>query len=737
MVTSTWLAVALGAASLVPGAVAFIPPVGTAARTVDFCPERCAISGPSTGNWSVYANFKTIKKCQQTMFYDFSLYDPVDDPSINHRIQACSSFGSDFYNMPTEPVPAKLAESASSVEVEFELGWWHDGFGLAKPAIRSLVQQLREYIDHGYGASDRPFILYGRSGRATIGVYIGQGLLNQGLSASALQTFKDNLDKLDVTTPSLAMQLCGPDYDNAHIFGVAVTSNATFAPIQSAIKSWASGTCLSFLGSKSFAGKATFTTPLLNSTLASSTLTNSTLPARHSTHATSFDTRSTTLHKRADCRAVQVEYLEWCPELAVKCGISPADFTKYNPGICGSLQPKQWVCCSSGTLPDVRPKPNADGTCFWYKVKADDNCSSLSAANGLTNEELDELNQNTWGWSGCDPLFAETVICLSKGKPPFPAAIANAVCGPQKLGTKAPTDGSDIAKLNPCPLNACCNIWGQCGVTRDFCIDTNTGPPGTAETGTYGCISNCGVDVVKGTGTGAIKLAYFQGYGMGRQCLYQDALQIDTSKYTHLHFGFGTLTRDTYQVEVGDASSSYQFGEFKRVRNAKRILSFGGWDFSTFPDTYMIFRDGVKPANRLKMATNIANFIKEHNLDGVDIDWEYPGAPDLPDFDPGKAEDGPNYLAFLAILKNLLPGRTVAIAAPASYWYLKQFPIKEISRVVDYIVYMTYDLHGQVSLTRSSILMAMYLTRDNSGTPVMSTRKRTATLETVFAAKST
>ncbi|RYO82101.1 hypothetical protein DL762_006788 [Monosporascus cannonballus] len=285
-------------------------------------------------------------------------------------------------------------------------------------------------------------------------------------------------------------------------------------------------------------------------------------------------------------------------------------------------------------------------------------------------------------------------MCLSKGKPPFPAPIANAVCGPQKPGSKPPTDGSNIADLNPCPLNACCSIWGQCGVTKDFCVNTNTGPPGTAKPGTYGCISNCGVDVIKGTGTGAIKLAYFQGYGINRKCLYQDALQIDTSKYTHLHFGFGTLT-PSYEVQVGDTLSSYQFGEFKRIRNAKRILSFGGWDFSTFPDTYYIFRNGVKPANRLKMATNIANFIKKHDLDGVDIDWEYPGAPDLPEFDPGKAEDGPNYLAFLAVLKNLLPGKTVAIAAPASYWYLKRFPIKDISRIVDYIVYMTYDLHGQ------------------------------------------
>jgi GH18 family chitinase len=49
----------------------------------------------------------------------------------------------------------------------------------------------------------------------------------------------------------------------------------------------------------------------------------------------------------------------------------------------------------------------------------------------------------------------------------------------------------------------------------------------------------------------------------------------------------------------------------------------------------------------------------------------------------------------LAVLKNLLPGKTVSIAAPASYWYLKQFPIAQISKVVDYIVFMTYDLHGQ------------------------------------------
>ncbi|KAK8054957.1 glycosyl hydrolase- family 18 [Apiospora rasikravindrae] len=36
----------------------------------------------------------------------------------------------------------------------------------------------------------------------------------------------------------------------------------------------------------------------------------------------------------------------------------------------------------------------------------------------------------------------------------------------------------------------------------------------------------------------------------------------------------------------------------------------------------------------------------------------------------------------------------MSFAAPASFWYLKQFPVKDMAKLVDYIVYMTYDLHA-------------------------------------------
>lgn len=684
MVMPPWLAMAL------PVVVSIMP---VSVQAMDFCPSRCSDTGPDTSKWSVYPNFNLIKMCKESVFYGFNLYDSVDEKDSSHRISACTSFGADFDNMEANPATARLSsrvEATETVQVKFELGWWEESFGIASAGIISLAQQIREYIDKGHAdTTDGPFILYGRAGQASIGVYIGQGLLRQGLGDSVLRIFEDNFDNLDVESPSLAMQLCDDKSPSTHIFGVVVTSNATFAPIQEAIRSLAEAKCLSFSESQEFSGTVTYTIPWIDSRLANSTRAN---------NPTTRHGDANVLQERAECRSVQAQSGTGCPELAVKCGVSSIDFTKFNPNLkCNDVKPKQWVCCSSGTLPDRRPKPDAKGKCASYTVKDDDNCDNLAAEYGLTRKELEGFNKKTWGFSGCDPLFSKTILCLSQGDPPFPAPIPNAKCGPQKPGSKPPADGSNIADLNMCPLNACCNIWGQCGVNRDFCIDTNTGPPGTAKKGTYGCISNCGIDIVKGTGNGAIRLAYFQGYGLGRKCLYQDALQIDTLKYTHLHFGFGTLTpAPNFEVGVGDVLATYQFQEFTRIKGPKRILSFGGWAFSNDPPTYRIFREAVKPANRMKAARNIADYIIKHKLDGVDIDWEYPGAPDLPNMeDPGTEEDGPNYLAFLAVLKNLLPGRTVAIAAPASYWYLKQFPIEKISKTVDYIVYMTYDLHGQ------------------------------------------
>jgi hypothetical protein len=107
----------------------------------------------------------------------------------------------------------------------------------------------------------------------------------------------------------------------------------------------------------------------------------------------------------------------------------------------------------------------------------------------------------------------------------------------------------------------------------------------------------------------------------------------------------------------------------------------------------------VTAANRRTLISSIVDFVKEQGVDGVDFDWEYPGAPDIPGIPSASTDDGTNYFLFLNQLRNALdqevPGTLVSIAAPSSFWYLQNIPIQAISLVTDYIIFMTYDLHGQ------------------------------------------
>lgn len=97
----------------------------------------------------------------------------------------------------------------------------------------------------------------------------------------------------------------------------------------------------------------------------------------------------------------------------------------------------------------------------------------------------------------------------------MPAVISNAVCGPQVNGTATAPHGADLSTLNECPLNASCDIWGQCGVTSEFCTVSNstTGAPGTAANNTNGCISNCGTQIVESDAPAEnYVIGYFEGF---------------------------------------------------------------------------------------------------------------------------------------------------------------------------------------------------------------------------------
>jgi LysM repeat protein len=423
------------------------------------CPGRCSTAGPNPGNWSLYHNLDQIGSCDQSMFYDFSLLDPVDDPSAFHRIYSCSSYGPDWSNLPNATGKAALGTPINST---YQFGTGNEG-GMSPSYVRSLSRQIREYLANGFGVTNNSVILFARAGKTSVGLYIGKGLQNEGTGYFALTSFESAVTSAAQGTGTVAMQLCQPGNDGDHVFGIMATSNSTFEPIQEALQSWSNAECLSFSNTTNITGPAYITTPLVLN-LPQAQTTNSTIKTNSTSGSTSKRSSTGRLQRRDTCSYVQVASGDGCYSLSQKCGITQDQLSEYNPSdpnFCSDLQPGEYVCCSEGTLPDFAPQPNADGSCATYTVQSGDYCSAIAAANSITVDELTEYNADTWSWNGCDDLFVGIIICLSTGTPPMPAAVANALCGPTVPGTPTPPAGTNISMLNPCPLNACCDVWGQ------------------------------------------------------------------------------------------------------------------------------------------------------------------------------------------------------------------------------------------------------------------------------------
>jgi len=261
------------------------------------------------------------------------------------------------------------------------------------------------------------------------------------------------------------------------------------------------------------------------------------------------------LSKPATCRTIQAVKDDTCDKLASKCGAHWDDFIKYNPksDLCTNLVVGQHVCCNDGAMPDLKPKGNPDGPCSSWMVQPDESCISIGTSKGgLTVAELESFNEKVWGWTGYVTPQMGIRMCVSKGTPKPPNPFGNAVCGPQKPGSRHPNAGEDIAKMNPCPLNACCNIWGQCGTTSDFCTRTKA----TGKLAWYSgdkenaCISKCGTDIFNNKKKPAkfMDLGYFESWNPSRPCLNMDVSEIP-AKHTHVHFAFGEISKD-FKVDL-------------------------------------------------------------------------------------------------------------------------------------------------------------------------------------------
>ncbi|KAL6834323.1 glycoside hydrolase family 18 protein [Trichoderma sp. SZMC 28015] len=678
------------------------------------CPIPC--SGKTPENWSVYSSFERLSQCDRPMLFDLAIHTPINDRTKSVLIRVCTAVVSNGRPLHGSEAVKKEFDTCrhSFVQTKVPLQFSQNvgkSMTISSEHLVKLLDQMKDYSGNTAAANgcikDNDIMLSYFNG-LVVGIYAGKSLASDTIS-SMIDHLSNQHRQLTNATVSMLAQICGQENDMDHTAGVAIALETDIGYIQSALLSWNQGECAR--KPKAADGQPTsqefivHQVPLpaaVNSVAKVFTdlkLSSKTLEGFTNT-AELLDTPANAKY----CTKHQIAPGESCASIAKACKISVADFLKYNDvkgdgdDWCRKLQAGKNTCCSSGS---GKPLPEDNGDCFTHTIKAGDDCSVIGLPWNLTPSDIEGFNnKTTWGWRGCPNLTIGLKICLSKGSPPMPAPVSNAVCGPQKPGTVSPgpvTDASVLAMLNPCPLNSCCNIWGQCGIDSLFCnkAEGPTGNPGTAPPDSNGCISNCGTDIVnndKPPSSGFQRIGYYEAFNWERSCLNMRSEMSNTQKYTHMHWAFGDVKSDM-SVSVNDTYG--QWDGFMRLKDVKKIVSFGGWGFSTGVASYEVLRKAMSPESRDRFVSNIVSFVKEANIDGIDLDWEYPGAPDIPGIPAGLPSDTRNYLDTLRALRKALPAKySVSIAVPASYWYLRPFPIQEMSQVVDYIVYMAYDLHG-------------------------------------------
>ena len=199
-----------------------------------------------------------------------------------------------------------------------------------------------------------------------------------------------------------------------------------------------------------------------------------------------------------------------------------------------------------------------------------------------------------------------------------------------------------------------------------------------------------------GTGQGETVVGYYAAWAPRQGYAPED---IPAERFTQINYAFAGI-RDGRLALSDPARDRKTFRELTALRKKhpglKIVLSVGGWDESTY------FSDAAASASSRKMfAQSCVDLLLEHNLDGVDLDWEYPvsgGASGV----VHRPQDRENFTALLKTIRSALDRQSkrdgrdyvLSIAGAADGGYLNCIEPQAVAETVDHIFLMAYDFHG-------------------------------------------
>ena len=200
-----------------------------------------------------------------------------------------------------------------------------------------------------------------------------------------------------------------------------------------------------------------------------------------------------------------------------------------------------------------------------------------------------------------------------------------------------------------------------------------------------------------------------------------DEKTIDANKLTHINYAFVDV-KDSMAWLTNIATDTINFRKLNYLKkdnpNLKILISIGGWSWSeNFSDAVLT------ESSRSKFARTSAAIVEQYNLDGVDIDWEYPGMKG--EDNVFRAEDKENFTLMFKAIREELQGLSkktgksyqLTTALPC---FPKLFDVTEMGRVgayLDYVNIMAYDFYvsGDTAGHHSNLFPSENYDREDSG----------------------
>lgn len=151
---------------------------------------------------------------------------------------------------------------------------------------------------------------------------------------------------------------------------------------------------------------------------------------------------------------------------------------------------------------------------------------------------------------------------------------------------------------------------------------------------------------------------------------------IPYDKLTHINYSFLIPNADGTFVKITNGWKLKKIVELAHSQNVKVSIAVGGWGWDE-----QFEQMAASAESRTAFVQNLKAFVDEYQLDGVDMDWEYP--------DPGQSSL--NYVALMTELRAALPDKLISTAV-ISYGDDTGLGIpSESFELVDYVNVMTYD----------------------------------------------